>query len=250
MLTKTITTTDKVRDILGSMTFEPAGRGVVGVLTCGQLDRDTYEATNKVLAALGGKWKRGKGHVFEIDPRPQIQQMVDAGNMTVAKDGYFPTPPAIVAQMLDYADLNPASIVLEPSAGTGHIADAIRGLGAVVHVIEQDEHRRDVLREKGHTLVGTDFLQVICTYDRIVMNPPFENGQDVEHVTHAWACCAPGGLVVAIMSEGIMFRQDRKYADFRTNILEPYGTVYDLPADAFKPSGTSVKTRLVVLEKE
>jgi hypothetical protein len=27
-------------------------------LTCGQLDRKTYEAVNKVLVDLGGKWNR------------------------------------------------------------------------------------------------------------------------------------------------------------------------------------------------
>ncbi len=86
-------------------------------------------------------------------------------------------------------------------------------------------------------------------YDRIVMNPPFEKGQDVGHVIHAYELLKPGGRLVSIMSPAIKFNQQRKYTEFRQFLEEHNGWYEDLPADAFKESGTGVQTVLVVLDK-
>jgi hypothetical protein len=77
------------------------------------------------------------------------------------------------------------------------------------------------------------------------MNPPFAGQADIEHVTHALNFLKPGGKLVAIMSAGVTFRQDRKAADFRALIWGMGGTIEELPEDAFKQSGTSVRTVLV-----
>lgn len=81
------------------------------------------------------------------------------------------------------------------------------------------------------------------------MNPPFEEGQDILHVRHAYECLAEDGAMVAIMSEGSFFRQDKRAADFRAWLDLVGGSNEELPADAFKESGTSVRTRLVVIRK-
>ena len=40
-----------------------------------QLDRKTYEAVNKAIENLGGKWnKKAKTHVFPFDPAPKIAE--------------------------------------------------------------------------------------------------------------------------------------------------------------------------------
>jgi 16S rRNA G1207 methylase RsmC len=59
-------------------------------------------------------------------------------------------------------------------------------------------------------------------YDRIVMNPPFENGQDIAHVEHAYELLSPGGRLVTVMSEGPFFRQDKNAASFRNWLEERY----------------------------
>ena len=38
---------------------------------------------------------------------------------------------------------------------------------------------RKGLALKGYNIVGTDFLEIQDTYDKIVMNPPFEGGQEI-----------------------------------------------------------------------
>jgi 16S rRNA G1207 methylase RsmC len=87
-----------------------------------------------------------------------------------------------------------------------------------------------------------------ASYDRIVANPPFADGQDIAHVTHALAFLRPGGRLVAIMSSGFTFRQDRAALAFRDLVEERGGTVEELSADAFKVSGTGVRAVLVTID--
>ena len=169
-------------------------------------------------------------------------------------EGYFPTPKAVVERMLEEADIQPGMKVLEPSAGKGNIADAIREAEpqADLDVIEINSRLRDILEAKGHNIVGYDFLEYNeAKYDRIVMNPPFEKGQDIDHVKHAYDLLKPGGRVVSIMSEGPFFRGDKKAAEFRDWLEENEGTSEKLPEGSFKSSErpTGVATRLVVINK-
>jgi protein-L-isoaspartate O-methyltransferase len=247
---KTITADDATAQIIAGMTFTPNGREWLGILNSGRLSREMYVSVNEALAALGGKWNRKTGgHLFSTDPRPQLAGLAQNGEMEVVKDGYFPTPAPVVEQMIAEAELEPGQLVLEPSAGTGHIANLVRPLVGRLDVIELNPQRREGLYEQGHNVVGDDFLAFTGQYDRILMNPPFENGQAVEHVTHAWECLVPGGQLVAIMDAGITFRADKRTQTFRENLLEPHGTARPLPADSFKESGTSVNTVLVLLCK-
>ena len=75
------------------------------------------------------------------------------------------------------------------------------------------------------------------------MNPPFERGQDREHVRHAYGFLNPGGRLVAVMSEGPFFRDRRADRAFRDWLDALGAEVERLPA------GTGVQTRLVVLDR-
>src|SRR3546814_5430905 len=56
----------------------------------GQLDRNLYTRTNKVLEAAGGKWNRkAKAHVFEQPASDRVEQMLLTGDIVVPQDfGY------------------------------------------------------------------------------------------------------------------------------------------------------------------
>ncbi len=249
-LTKTLTASPEVLEVIRQMEFQNTAQGVVGKLPPTQLDRPLYTAVNKFLEASSGKWsKKLGGHLFEFDPREKIAQLTDSGKLIVKKDGYFPTPPEVVDLMIDAANLEGWHVVLEPSAGVGHIADLVRPLVGDVLVIESDLQRRGVLADKGYKIVGDDFLKYETMHERILMNPPFEDGQDVEHVEHAFELLSADGICVAIMSAGITFRDDNKYKNFRRDILEPFGYHKSLPEKSFKASGTMVNARMVVLKK-
>ena len=67
------------------------------------------------------------------------------------------------------------------------------------------------LEAKGYNLAGeSNFLDHEGEYDRIVMNPPFEAGQDIDHVRHAFQFLKDGGRLVSIMSPSPFFREDKK----------------------------------------
>jgi len=90
-------------------------------------------------------------------------------------------------------------------------------------------------------------------YDRIVMNPPFSNRRDAEHVMHAYSLLKPGGRVVAIMGEGVFFGQDKKAQEFRDWLESVNGTSEKLPEGSFMdpslPVNTGVNARMVVIDK-
>jgi SAM-dependent methyltransferase len=169
--------------------------------------------------------------------------------------GYFPTPAAIVADMIESADIpeGVAVDVLEPEGGSGAILDAVRAARPLSRLKTFERHAslRDVLRLKGYELVGSDFLEAeaAATFDFVLMNPPFENAQDIAHVRHAFKFLKPGGRLVAIMSTGPFFRSDRKAQEFREWFDSVAGDKLDIPAGAFKASGTGVATVMITVSR-
>lgn len=184
-----------------------------------------------------------------------------AGVAVVSAPQLFPTPPVIAARMVDAARLEPGHRVLEPSAGTGRIVDAIAATGIPVHLVAVEVSnalaRRLNTMPAVSTTIEADFLQVFpnvpsvddhrpaataedARFDRVIMNPPFERGADVEHIRHALRHLRPGGRLVALCADGPRQRA----------ALEPIATSYDpLPAGSFAAEGTNVRVALVVIDK-
>lgn len=164
--------------------------------------------------------------------------------------GFFQTPVALAQRMVEEAGIRPGMTVLEPEAGAGRIADAVRAAGVEPETVERSGQLRELLQQKGHNLVGSDFMEFEGgPYDRIVMNPPFEKGQDMDHVRRAFDMLKPDGRLVAIMGEGAFFRDDRKATEFRAWLDERGGVSEQLPVGTFKESGTGASTRLVIVDK-
>lgn len=247
MLTKTLQFDDDVLAIIRTMDWRDDGK--LGVLMCGQLDRKLYKRTNKALEAMGGKWNRSKGgHVFLFDPRLQVKGLIENGALTIERDGFFETPPEVVMCMVELTW--PVGHVLEPSAGLGAIADHLPIGKEHILCIEKNVQRVEELRKKGYAVQCGDFLAMTPgTFDTIFMNPPFEEGQDIDHVQHAFECLALGGTLVSVMSEGPFFRSDNNATAFREWFNQVGGESKYLPRESFRRSKTSVSARLVVIAK-
>ncbi len=219
-----------------------------------RLDPKMYQRVNKTLEAAGGKWNRKtQAHLFDNPAVDVLDAILTTGEVTSPRDfGYFPTPPNVVDRLIELADLQSGMSVLEPSAGRGAIAGPIAALGCVVDTVEllpeNAEYLTRELTPKGLLVVG-DFLELTPPgfYDRVVMNPPFAKQADIAHVTHAHGFLKPGGLLVAVMSNGVTFRGGRAAEGFRSLLERVGGFLEPLPEGSFQVSGTGVNTVIVVL---
>lgn len=241
--------------VLGSMHID----GKLATIGAGQLARSLYLEVNECLMALGGKWNRQLGgHVFDDDSRDALDQVVlTAGAFSKRKQdfGFFETPAPIAEQLVRAANIGPAHRVLEPSAGRGAL---LRALAMYIPTRKIELTAVELMPENVRALatagwaehvVEADFLLYVeRPFDRVIMNPPFARQADVHHVRHAYELLALGGRLVAIMSAGIKFRHNRKTDALRT-LIAAHGSIHDLPNDAFRESGTDVRTVLVTLDK-
>ncbi|MCG6170236.1 methyltransferase [Leptospira sanjuanensis] len=214
-----------------------------------------FKTTGEVQEAVNQFYRLYKEYSEGEPSEEQIKIKKLEHNLIGSKHpGFFPTPKKIITQMIDLADIKPGMDVLEPSAGKGDIADLLDKKKYNVDTIEKNGTLREILNLKGHTLVDWDFLEFSGKqYDRILMNPPFEKGQDIDHVRHAYSLLKPGGKLVAVMSEGPFFRSDNKAKNFREWLDDEGGYSEKLPDGSFKGPGsfvqTGVSTRLVMIEK-
>ena len=184
-----------------------------------------------------------------------------AGGKTTAmakSNNLYVTPGPIVERMIQAARMGGGEHplrTLEPSAGTGVLAKALRESGAEVDCVEIDPGLVRGLREQQtcKRVIEGDFLSfdsgTLGKYDRIVMNPPFEGGLDISHVNHAIGMLNQNGILVAVMAAATEFRETRQAREFRHRIEELKGRWVDLEPGAFRESGTEVNTMLLTVQK-
>lgn len=199
---------------------------------------------------------RIKEGVQLTDEQKKMQQIRELERKFVGKkiDGFFPTPPELAADIVRKARIIEGDVILEPSAGLGHLADIISEMHPdnTLLVGEQNGDLCEALKLKGYNVRHDNFFNVSqfgADPDKIIMNPPFENLQDIDHVNHAWKLLKPGGRIVAIMA-GNKQRETAKVKDFM-QFVDEYGTWEENPtgsfASAFRPTG--VNTITVILDK-
>jgi len=222
----------------------------------------------KIIKNCGGEWKRGpQCHVFSGDPRAKLGLTLATGVSVDTKKTFqfFPTPPELAALVAIRSHVRGCS-VLEPSAGHGALATACVNEGANrIAMIELNPDNIPYLRSTFQKLPEAwrlpsvhcgDFLTVTpatapigfrCQFERVIMNPPFNKGQDLKHITHAvthWL--KPGGQLTAIMLPHT--NDEISQALGAADDLCSWSTE-EIEAGAFKASGTNIRTSLLLLEK-
>jgi ParB/RepB/Spo0J family partition protein len=223
-----------------------------------QLDRETYLRVAKALIAAGGKWDRkAKGHVFPFDPRELMADVIETGEVVDLKKTlqFFETPDALAQRMVDLCGIGPGQRALEPSAGRGRIVRHLLARGAIVDAVEIDaENCKALCAIEGDLTVCQESFEAYAAanaplFDTVVMNPPFANNQDIQHIRAAWDLVRSPGRLIAICSEGPFFRQDRAAVEFRAWLAEIGADAVKLPDQSFHESGTDVATRLIFATK-
>lgn len=224
---------------------------------------DLVQKVNEQLAEFYGKVL--PDGVAKEDPLPK--------SGLPAKDlSFYATPPAVATKLVDgklyRRDEGPIRI-LEPSAGTGNIVHAIFerassryfSCGAPllqIDAVEIEPSRAAQLRRiKGISVYQENFLAMTPrpVYDFIPMNPPFYGTHWMEHVRHAFAFLAPGGVLRTVLPSSVEFGSTKQHVAFREWALSVAGAkrwggdlwYEDLPAESFASSGTRVQTCILEL---
>jgi len=231
--------------------------GNVVKLPPGQLDRKIYMDVAAALNLIGGKWvgRKTMGFVFQQDPTELLAQIASGEKRNLKKEfQFFATPDSLANEMVMYAGIRDADIVLEPSAGQGAIIKAIHRAhpGKMVSYCEIMDLNRTMLSDIPNTrFVGSDFLkETDQQYDRIIANPPFSKNQDIDHIRKMYDVCKPGGKIVTISSQHYKYTSGKKEKAFEKWLeADLEATVNGIDAGTFSESGTKVATFLIIIDK-
>ena len=222
----------------------------------------THPATTCGYFWTADEWAKEQARVVPPSVGQQIEAMrqtLKAGVSVVSAPQLFPTPATLAARMVELADIQPGQEILEPSAGTGVLCKAITAAepSARVYAVEINPRLCAVLSQTVNrpedaaagickNFAQGDFLEChgLGTFDRIVMNPPFADGADIDHITHALRLLRPGGRIVALCANG-----PRQAAQLRPLIEEMDGKWEELPAGTFPAAGSNVRTVLLTATK-
>lgn len=174
-----------------------------------------------------------------------MKASLKAGVQTVSAPQLFPTPPAIAAQMIEEADIQPHHRVLEPSAGTGNLLKAIAATVTCEKIAVEINPAIAKIAQActPDPVICADFLECngnLGLFDRIVMNPPFTHGADIQHILHARHFLKPGGKIVALCANG-----PRQQA-----ALKPLADSWrELEPGSFQAEGTGVNVAMLTITK-
>jgi hypothetical protein len=197
----------------------------------------------------------GMGHIAdrirEAGAEPDVIEISAERRELLEEKGYH------LAEVNDFMNMEPrkfftyGDIFRAPDGKQG----ILRGLGSMgsQRVRLEDEQGSLLGMYQRDEVVGVAHRGSWSGYDRIIMNPPFSDRRDAEHVQHAYTLLRPGGRIVAIMGEGVFFGQDKRAQDFRDWLDSVGGTSEKLPEGSFMdpslPVQTGVNARMVVIDR-
>jgi tRNA1(Val) A37 N6-methylase TrmN6 len=173
-----------------------------------------------------------------------LRNQLKAGVRVLSAPQLFPTPKETADYLIELADIRPDQKILEPSAGTGRLLDALISGGyqetCSITAVELNLNLSESLKRHYPQISvhQADFMEWNKEkYDCIIMNPPFQNAQDIRHIRHAQTLLNAGGKLIAICASG-----PRQKTAFLEHYSEP------LPLGTFKEEGTSVNTQIIIIE--
>ena len=167
-------------------------------------DKHARNEAEAVLSSLGGVLTKARDWQFDYDPLPVISEIVASGCVPDRKSHqFYPTPEWLAQKAVELAEIGEGHECLEPSAGTGGLADHMPK--AQTLCVEISGLHCKVLEAKGFETQQGEFIAWAGAFprrfDRIVMNPPFDQGRWQSHLEHAAGLLRDSGRLVAILPE-------------------------------------------------
>jgi Methyltransferase small domain len=246
---KTIDKATEVKKIIQDCKIQQEGK-LYSVNIIGETDRAIYNEVKEVFKRLDINWNsRKKQHFCDTDPKESISLYLDSGYLPPLNPfAYFPTPTKVVEEAIELTNIPTDSSLLrflEPSAGCGQIATAVRlqHPHMSINCIEIDSKNRGILIEKGFNLVAKDFeiYNSETLFDIVIMNPPFNGKTYQKHILKAWDMLRTGGSLTAIVP--FEYRRDTNFANwvFEFGYSHYIGRVFQ---------NTKVECEIIVLTKD
>jgi hypothetical protein len=222
-----------------------------------QFNKKSYADAKKWIEEAGGSWQGGKvqGFTFPFNADRVFSILHEGKRCNLQQDfQFFATPPEVADWLVMLAGgVHEDEKVLEPSAGTGAIIDAIHRSckDLVVDCFELMPENKELLSKKSNiNILGDDFTTYdLGLYDKIIANPPFSKNQDIRHVRRMYEHLNNGGTVAAIMSCHWKIASEKECADFREWLKGVHAKVCDIEEGSFKQSGTGIETTAVIIQK-
>lgn len=222
-----------------------------------QFNKKSYAEAKKWIEEAGGSWQGGKvqGFTFPFNAERVFNILHEGKRCNLQQEfQFFATPPEVADWLVMLAGgVHEDEKVLEPSAGTGAIIDAIHRScnDLVVDCFELMPENKELLSKKSNiNILGDDFTTYdLGLYDKIIANPPFSKNQDIRHVRRMYEHLNNGGTVAAIMSCHWKIASEKECADFREWLKDVHAKVCDIEEGSFKQSGTGIETTAVIIQK-
>lgn len=222
-----------------------------------QFNKKSYAEAKKWIEEAGGSWQGGKvqGFTFPFNAERVFSILHEGKRCNLQQEfQFFATPPEVADWLVMLAGgVHEDEKVLEPSAGTGAIIDAIHRncKDVIVDCFELMPENKEILSKKENiNLLGDDFTTFnLALYDKIIANPPFSKNQDIRHVKRMYEHLKQGGTVAAIMGCHWESAQEKECVEFRKWLEDIGGKSYDIEAGSFKESGTGIQTIAVIIHK-
>ena len=119
----------------------------------------------------------------------------------IDKEQYYPTPEALAERLVKLIRIGEPP-VLEPSAGTGALANAFakQHQYSRIHCVEINPERAATLKGLDYPVIWDDWMTFdsLIPYRTIIMNPPFAEG--AKHLLKALRLCAPDGEIACLLN--------------------------------------------------
>lgn len=221
----------------------------------------TYDKLKQYMEGMGGHWReRVRGFVFYTQnlKRNSFQNWKESNQ-------FFPTPEHVANRVYQLSGLSNWSllhdgrpIVLEPSAGTGSLLHEIPSdINCKFYIVEPEIHNAKQLEDEGYDVNRCTFekfyssaVKTNTRFTHVLMNPPFSQSRDIKHTLMAYDLLEPDGRLVSIISENAMYYANEYSNKFRQWINDTNAIIEPISSTAFKESGTTVDTVIIVVNKK
>lgn len=175
---------------------------------------------------------------------------------------FYPTPKTLIDKMINGIDWRMVTTILEPSAGKGDIAKAVKqacidcysyrrygdNINVNIDCIEKDTNLQHILTGEGFRVVYNDFLKfnTYKKYDLIIMNPPFSEG--AAHLLKALKMQKDGGNIICLLNAETIknpYTQQRKEL---VEILKTYNADIEYIENSFSEAERKTDVEIALIK--